>query len=286
MDSGSSRVIKGGALAFAVFLICIIIAGICGVGIGVARMFKIWDVIDASQSAGDLAVIEGAEWTKWTADEVRQNLKELKIDVRTAAVRIVDADEFRVETNNKHMMQEYRDGRLSLIEQSFDFWADDWESELVIYWPSGMKLEEAYLSTGASQVRIDKLEAETVSLGLGAGRAEIGKLVATRVTNIDGGAGVLEIADGELHNLDLDMGVGRVAISAQMTGKNKIDAGLGRLEVNLKGNTEDYSVKINKGLGAVRINGQNIGDGEVYGNGEAMVEIDGGVGSIEVEIGL
>lgn len=284
MDHGSSRAIKGGALAFAIFLICIIIVTICGVGIGVVRMFGIWDVLDGSQPSGDLVMIEGAEWTKWTADEARQNLKELRIDVKTAAVRIVNAEEFRVETNNKHMTQEYRDGKLSLIEQSFNLWDDDWESELVIYWPSGIELEKASLSTGASQVQIESLEGETVSLGLGAGRAEIGKLVATRSVKINGGAGVLEITDGELHNLDLDMGVGRVDISARMTGKNKIDAGMGRLEVSLKGSMEDYSVKVDKGLGAVRINGQSVGDSEMYGHGDTVVEIDGGVGSIEVKV--
>lgn len=280
--NSSGRAIKGAATALAIFIICLVISAICVAGMGVARLVGIWDTWEWREAPTDLSEMEGADWADWTPAEVRRNLKVLEVDVKAAAVRLVEADEFRVETNNARMTQRYENGRLQLIEESFDFWNDEWESELVIYWPHDLKLEEFTLSTGAAQVQLGEIAAQEVKLNLGAGRAEIAKLTATKRAEINGGAGVLEISDGELNDLDLDMGVGRMTLNARLTGNNKINAGLGRLEIGLQGEPEDYTIKVNKGLGAIRLDGQELQDEQIYGQGAARVEIDGGVGAIEV----
>lgn len=283
--NNAGRAIKGGALALAIFIICVVISAICAVGMGVGRLAGIWDRWDANGSSvgGELAVMEGADWSDWTVAEARRNLRELRIDVKTAAVRFVAANEFRVETNNPRMIQRYENGRLSLIEESFSFWDDDWESELLIYWPSSINLERLEITSGAAQLRLGELVAAEVKLDLGAGRVEVTKLVATRQAEIEGGAGLLEILDGEIRNLNFDMGVGRAVIKAKLLGKNEISAGVGRLELGLKGERQDYTVKANKGLGSIRWDGQELQDDQNYGNGATLVKIDGGVGTIDIQ---
>lgn len=280
--NGSGRAIKGAATALAIFIICIVISAICVAGIGVTRLLGIWDAWEWREEPGSLTELTGEGWADWTVAEARRNLKELEIDVKTAAVRLVEANEFRVETNNSQMTGRYESGKLRLVEESFNFWEDDWESELVIYWPHDLELEKFRLSAGAAQVRLEEIEARNVELGLGAGRAEISNIVATDRIKISGGAGVLEILDGELNNLDLDMGVGRTMLNARLTGNNKVDAGVGRLEINLEGKREDYRLKVDKGLGSIRLDGQELQSEQIYGQGATLVDIDGGVGAIEI----
>ncbi|MBQ9839934.1 MAG: hypothetical protein IJO56_10670, partial [Oscillospiraceae bacterium] len=51
----------------------------------------------------------------------------------------------------------------------------------------------------------------------------------------------------------------------------------------LLGSKEDYKLELEKGLGNISIDGVNVSDYGSSGNGTNKVEINGGVGSINVE---
>lgn len=279
---GSKRAIKGGALAFAIFLVCIIISALCGTAMLAARIFGVWDNWSTDTEPGEITVIENGSWAGWTPEDTKRNLRELEIDVSTASVRIVEADKFRVETNNKRIKDSYQDGKLRLEEEDLGFWQDDWDTELVVYLPHNLELRKADLSFGAAQVDLERLAAEEVKLDLGAGKAVVRQLFATRTAEVDGGAGVLEILDGEIRNLDLDMGVGKTVLKAKLLGSSSVDAGVGKLEVGLMGNRDDYRISVQKGLGSIKIDDQEVDGDTIYGAGMTELKINGGVGAIEV----
>ena len=125
-------------------------------------------------------------------------------------------------------------------------------------------------------------ERKNLELNLGAGKTEANRIVATERAKIDGGAGYLAVRESELKDLDLDMGVGKVELGAKLLGNCQIDAGVGKLEINLQGVAEEYRVKVEKGLGSITLNGEKLSDGTMRGEGVNLIDIDGGVGAIEI----
>ena len=65
--------------------------------------------------------------------------------------------------------------------------------------------------------------------------------------------------------------------------KVKINAGIGSLELNILGNKKIYTIKADKGIGSIKIDGKEVADDVTYGDGENTIKIDGGIGSINVD---
>ena len=62
-----------------------------------------------------------------------------------------------------------------------------------------------------------------------------------------------------------------------------MDLGVGESNITLIGSKEDYKLDLEKGLGNISVDGANVSDYGSSGNGTNKVEINGGVGSINVE---
>lgn len=71
-------------------------------------------------------------------------------------------------------------------------------------------------------------------------------------------------------------------MTSAIKGNSKINAGIGSLELNVLGSKNDYVIKANKGIGNILIDGLNVSDNYTYGNGEDTLNIEGGIGSINV----
>ena len=147
-----------------------------------------------------------------------------------------------------------------------------------------MILNDAIIDTGAGKINIENLKAENFSLDIGAGSVQINNLVVTKNCDIDGGAGNIIINNGSIYNLDMDLGVGKTTITSILTGENEIDTGVGKLELNLIGSQNDYTLDISKGIGSISLDGKDLKDEEKVGTGSSLVKIDGGVGSIEIKM--
>ena len=93
----------------------------------------------------------------------------------------------------------------------------------------------------------------------------------------------MTITNANLNNLDLDMGVGKLSLTSKILGNSKIDSGIGEIDLNLVGNKEDYKLHIDKGIGNVTADGTNLGDDSKYGDGNNYIDIDGGIGSINID---
>ena len=123
---------------------------------------------------------------------------------------------------------------------------------------------------------------KSLELKLGAGDVEIAKLTVEDSARIEGGAGKLSIADGALRNLNLNMGVGELNLTAALLGENDLTFGVGSSNLTLLGSREDYRLEIERGIGSIMVDGDSIGNIQNSGEGKNHVEIEGGVGSVDL----
>lgn len=262
----AQKIIKYFAVAFAIFLIVSIFSGIIGAISGLSFVFGVDD------AAGEMKT--------YTIDG---DINRLDIDLGGAQFEIKTGTAFSVESNHKYLSVESKDGTLTLKEDKVVGGFNYQEIKVILTVPSNKIFDKADISAGAGTVRIDELTADKLYLDLGAGKTDIGKLSALTSSKVNGGAGELNISDGELANLDFDMGVGKVAIVSRLSGNSEADCGVGDLSLTLIGTQDDYRIDLDKGVGEAVIGGERASDGAVFGNGANSVDVDGGVGRIEIK---
>lgn len=263
---GTQKVIKYCAIAFAMLLIFGIISGI------VYSISSITGVVSIAIDRDDDEEVRNLD--------MEGNFNILDINIKAANLVIKTGDSFKAETTNKYIECNVSDEKLFIREKSHMKLGND--AKLIVYIPSDMILDKVSIKTGAGKVIIESLNAQNLYLNLGAGKVDIDSLNVTKTAKIDGGAGSFDIQNGIINNLSLDMGVGKVSLNLSLRGYNKIDAGVGKINLNLLDALDNYKFKLDKGVGAITINGTNFTDNTSIGIGDHVIDIDGGVGKIEV----
>ena len=262
------KVIKYLAIAFAIFLTVTIIGSIFS-AIGLFGGFFTDDAVTENMK------------TYSVSTEIRN----LDIVINAADLYIKEGEAFSVESNLKNLKVDDDNGRLTIKDLTKNklFGGYSYEKAvLTIYVPTGTVFENVNLTTGAGRLTVDNMYAETIDFELGAGEVSIGALVATKSADIDGGAGRITVSGGALKNLDMDMGVGELNLTSSLSGECKLDMGVGNSNITLIGNKDDYKLDLEKGIGSISIDGKNVSDFSNSGNGTNEVEINGGVGAINV----
>lgn len=268
------QTVKVIALVMATGITAMIIWGIVG---GVMLMATIFGV-GTDVASGEV----GGEWHEVAIAELeRETVTSLKIEIGAARARVVQGNCTTVATETKNLELTTRlDGARLVVTEATGWW--HWpttDSELAVCVPKDMALEVLEIETGAGELILQNLETEQLKLDLGAGRTLVEYLTVTERTKINGGAGLVEIKDSVLTGVDLDMGVGRTSIVARFVGDAKIEAGLGKLELGLVGETADYRLEAEQGLGGLTLSGISQG-----GQGKHKVSVKGGVGAMEIRL--
>ena len=209
---------------------------------------------------------------------VNNNYIEGILDIKTG-------DDFKVETNNSKITFEENNGSVKIKEENRNWLNNNnMSSNLIIYIPEDMiAIDETKIQTGAGKINIEKLNTQSLYLELGAGDVYIENVIATGETKIDGGVGKTELKSCEINNLKANLGMGEFTFSGKLTGKNKIDSGVGAINIDLIDNKNNYKIDVSKGLGNVTLDGQKLETDRVYGIGENYLDIDGGIGEIKID---
>ncbi len=199
-------------------------------------------------------------------------IKNLKIDLAYASLDIIQGDKFKVETNSVDINSKQNGNQLVIKEKSNNWFKVDNNRRVIVTIPKNVTLDIARIEAGAGQLQIEKLITKSLNLDIGAGKVTIQELQVTENSKIEGGAGKVEILSGKLNNLDLDMGVGNFAITATLTGNNKVDAGVGKLDLKLEDGTDNYTIRVNKGIGSIKLNNKEISNNKEYGTGKTRTK--------------
>lgn len=265
--NGAQKAIKGAAIALAVVIMVSIASAVVGAGVIVSRVFGPGEHSDS-------------EWQETVMGE-KWEFSELVVELKSTSLRIERGEEFQLVADDE-VVEVLRTGaRVEIKEKDFDWWGQ-WHKmggEVKLVLPEDLELSRLKLDMGAGTLYAEDLTAEEMELDLGAGRAEFARLRAEGVAKIDGGAGLLIVKDAELRELELEMGVGKVELAARLEKDSKIGAGVGKLELTLIGEEDDYRVKFDQGIGSLKQEGISLDNPE----GKTVVEIDGGVGAIDLK---
>lgn len=266
--SNLQKIIKYLAIALAIFLTFNIIYGIM---YGVSFIGKIF--------GNDEAIIK----EKLESIDVLNATNILDINVSSSNITIKQGTTLRAETNNKYINIKQDNNKMLITEKKNNCFFNYNNNELIIYIPNDFMFDGVLIEAGAGKVNIDSLSTKQLYLNLGAGKVDINNLIVLSNAKIDGGAGDLSIVESDIHNLDLDMGVGKLLLEAKLIGNNKIDSGVGKMDLTLIGTLEDYQISLDKGIGNATINGTLMVDKNIYGTGFNKIDIDGGIGSIDID---
>ncbi len=212
---------------------------------------------------------------------MKSDIHALEIRVNAADFAIKEADQFSVESNLKFLTVLEENGVLKIVEE-VKTGVRYSNAKLTLYVPGGTVFESASITTGAAKLTADTLTSKSLQLHLGAGDVRIESLNATSEVDIEGGAGKITINGGTLKDLDLEMGVGELNLSAVLLGDSDLTLGVGESNLTLIGSRDDYKVEIEKGIGSITVDGESVTDFGSSGNGQNHVQIQGGIGSINL----
>lgn len=265
------KVIKYIAIAFAISLIVTIVSTALAGFYAISGIFGL-------KKAND---IKSADIKR--IDFLDSNINTLEIDVNYTNLRIKKGNSLYVETNNTKIKCKQNNEKLEIKEEKHNWFFNNDDLDLTIYIPETINFRKVEINSGAGEINIERLYTEELEFELGAGKTSIENLIISRRCNINGGAGKVDVLSGLINNLDLDMGVGEVNISSILTGRNDIDAGVGNLNIDLLNGKENYTIRVNKGIGNVKVDGNSLSNGTVLGSGANYMEVDGGIGNIKIE---
>lgn len=262
----TQRIIKYCAIVFALYLIFNIIFGI------LYGVMSIDNIFSSDDNVGDLNNVD---------IDISNNVKYLDIDVSNVSIDIKNGESFKIETDNNKVDITSNNDKIIIRENSSWLFSNE-NKNVVIYIPKDLIFQNVNIENGAGKVSIEELNSKKLYLDLGAGKVTINNINISLETEIDSGAGEFIINNGTLTNLDLDMGVGKVYIKSLINGDSEIDAGVGETVLDLIGTINNYKIRIDKGIGDTSINGNKISDSKYHGNGNNVIDIDGGIGKFTV----
>ena len=213
---------------------------------------------------------------------IQADITELDIDIAAAELNMVIGEEFKVSCDSENVSVSAGSGKLTVKEKKKYFGTLGEKVTVTVSYPKSTTFEKVSINSGAGRVTAELISAQKLDLDLGAGEVNITELNVFTKAQIDGGAGAIKIGGGAMNNVDLDMGVGALTMRAALSGKSELSQGVGETSITLLGSKDDYCVEVDKGLGEITVDGIKMKSGGIYGNGESRVEIDGGVGEINV----
>ena len=217
----------------------------------------------------------------WTIDEITAHNKVVKDSTTKCGYSTTSkyGSEFKIETNIKDVFRSVKSGVLKVKDNSRGYNKD---KKMVITIPESNVFENVKISLGRGVSTIESINAKEVDFEIGAGKVVLNNLNISNKAEFECGAGKLEINNSRINNLKLDMGAGEVSVSGVLTGISEFDAGVGKLSIDLLDSIDNYSFTVDKGIGSIKLNNEDVSSDVTIGNGVNTIDIDGGIGEIIV----
>lgn len=212
-----------------------------------------------------------------------ENIYMLDIELEASNLLIKEGTELKAETNNDDIKIIQNGNKLEIKEKDNSIFSNGSKEDLIIYVPSDFSFNEVEIEMGVGKISIDSLTTRKLDMDFGAGKSVINNLNVLDRASLNGGAGTILINGETINNLDLEVGVGSFELNSILTGINNIEAGVGKLDINILDSFTNYRVSAEKGLGSCKLNGETMNDMVVYGTGNNVINIAGGIGSINID---
>lgn len=299
MNSGQ-KIIKYCAIAFAVFLIISIFAGIFS-AVSVLLFHTPYEGFPFKISAGNRTTIDITK----EFDDVEKlsiDITEYKLVVKQGETDSVKVEAKDVDSNFRAELKS--DHTLVIDDDShgiwFSFLEDNFNGSVIVTVPKEANFREAVFDVGSCNTEINGIVTDSFELESGSGAVSISDLMAgefeidtgsgaVEVSNAKGqdasaefGSGSIRMTDCMMKDMELSMGSGRFVYDGVLKGDTEIDGSSGRLELNIVGEEKDYMIECDAGSGGCRLNGDSVDDVKLNQGAENELSIDGGSGSVEI----
>lgn len=254
------------------FSILGVIVLVIGIGLSIAAIKMGAEIVLPIQK-GEILSTSSPYLEYFTEEELNQ-ITEIDVEIKVASVIVTTGETFHLEyTNFTHadLLCEIEDNALIIKESDrfsyTDLFTSNEKPTILITIPYNYTLDLFYVKLGLGDLKINALSTKQFTLENGVGIVTAENLISENVV-ITGGVGQIDIA-GEIKNL-------------------KYEGGVGEFSYYGVGSPDDYTYKIDAGIGDITLNGQHyteIGNDIKIGNGKNNIDIDAGIGSITINIG-
>ena len=264
----TQKIIKYCAIAFAILLIVAIFSGIVGVVSSIVSAFRKGSDIVGENVPYELSDLE--------------SVKNLEVSIGAAALEIKNGEAFSVESNHKYLKVKVKNGTLVIEDDTPSFLKNREGAQVILTVPSDFSFDRVEFETGAGSLTAESLCAKKLRMELGAGETVFENLTVTNQAKIETGVGKFSVLDGSIGDLEFGVGIGDVSLKLELTEEGEFDCGIGNVEITLLGAKENYTVSIDKGVGSATVGGKSVSNDEEIGNGGVSIDVDGGVGNIQI----
>lgn len=179
------------------------------------------------------------------------------------------------------------------------------DTEITLYLPEGMSLDDINIDFGAGKLETGNLKAREIEINVGAGDCIFEKIEASESVDISLGAGKItanalsakeadfDIAAGELwingadvsHETKVDMSMGQATLSGTFTGELDAECSMGNLNITLEGKESDYNYEVDCGMGSISIGGKSydgLAEHDIYNGSNNKIDVTCSMGNINV----
>lgn len=257
--TNAQKVIKYLSIAFAFYLII----SLCYI------FFSVFNIVsDSNENKED----------NYKITELTRDFDNINIDLSITSLDIKTGDKFKIETNNEYISIKENNNKITIKEKANLKVNKNYKLNITL---PDKTFNKVRINNGAGKVNIDRLSSDDIDFDFGAGKVLINNLTADEI-DMDTGAGSVKITNSNLDDLDLNIGIGELYLTGYLKGNSKIDSGIGKVSIKLLDNKDNYTFKVSKGIGKVDINNNSINDDETIGEGNNLINIDGGIGNIKI----
>ena len=197
------------AIVLAVLLIVSIFSAVIGT---ISSVFSVFENTDGI--VGDLMF-----YGIWEEDDI----KNLDISLDGVALEIKNGEAFSVESNRKFLTVEVKNGTL-VIENETPFYVNTKEdTKVILTIPEGFSFDLVKMETGAGKFTVEALNTKKLRMELGAGETVFENLIVTDEAEIQAGVGKFSILNGRISDLDFNVGIGDVSVTAELLDECEFD---------------------------------------------------------------
>lgn len=217
--------------------------------------------------------------------EIKNEPKNLDLAIPSGSVSFVTGDKFSVRYDSS-VIKVTSSGDTMEIRSIYKHPTDAQRRRMniTVTLPADYSFSDVNLNFGAGKLVADSFSCSTLALNLGAGSATFDNISVASSADINEGAGELVIYSGSIRNLTLRCGAGSAKVCAALIGSSSIEAGVGEVDIDLKGTEADYKVSFRVGIGTCYYNNGALSNSGTYGTGENTVQIRGGLGMVKVDV--
>lgn len=240
-----------------------------------------YDINEAGSMNPDYTVMEGDVEKFCLGEDVK------RLEVEAGGCRFImrasGDSSFYAEASKVGKFQAYlENGTLYVRATTSSRQWNSWNNvKVTLYVPEGYHYENVKIDLGAGSMEFEELDADKVSLGVGAGQITASGLKTADLTT-EAGAGRIELREADVGKLKLEVGMGEISVEGNISGSAEVNCAMGNVEMKLAGSQKDFNYRLVGAMG-------NIDLGQEHYSGLAMSkDIDNGAArdmKVECEAG-